>query len=105
MTTKCSAATMSANLTRMLNMSLVIGRSVATGTTRWKVPWPMVRWTWNGKSKHSILFCDFTHRWNGHDYEVQRGHYERKPHPNAQYVAGHWEKRDRGHTWVEGHGQ
>ena len=45
------------------------------------------------------------HRWNGRGYEVQRGHYERKPNPNAQYVAGHWEKRDRGHTWVEGHWQ
>ena len=46
-----------------------------------------------------------SHRWNGRDYEVQRGHYERKPHANAQYVGGHWEKRDRGHTWVEGHWQ
>ena len=45
------------------------------------------------------------HRWNGREYEVQRGHYERKPHANAQYVAGHWEKRDRGHVWVEGRWQ
>ena len=37
MTTKCSAATMSAGLTRMLNMSLVIGRSVIAVTPGWKV--------------------------------------------------------------------
>jgi hypothetical protein len=45
------------------------------------------------------------HRWNGHAYEYQRGHYERKPHPSAQYAPGHWEKQQRGHKWVEGHWQ
>jgi hypothetical protein len=45
------------------------------------------------------------HRWNGRAYEWQNGHYERRPHSNARYVAGHWERRDRGHTWVEGHWQ
>ena len=44
-------------------------------------------------------------RWNGRAYEWQSGHYERRPHSNAQYVAGHWEKRDRGHVWVDGHWQ
>jgi len=45
------------------------------------------------------------HRWNGHAYEVQHGHYEKKPRPEAQYVAGHWEKRGGGHNWIEGHWQ
>ena len=42
------------------------------------------------------------HRWNGRAYEWQRGHYERKPQPNARYNPGHWEKQNRGHRWVEG---
>ncbi len=45
------------------------------------------------------------HRWNGRAYDWQAGHYERRPRPNAQYVTGHWEQRDRGHVWVEGHWQ
>jgi WXXGXW repeat (2 copies) len=43
------------------------------------------------------------HRWNGHVYVWERGRYERRPHGRARYVAGHWERRDRGHTWVDGH--
>ena len=45
------------------------------------------------------------HRWNGRAYEWQRGHYERRPHANARYVAGHWEMRGSGHVWIDGHWQ
>jgi outer membrane biosynthesis protein TonB len=41
------------------------------------------------------------HRWDGHAYVWERGHYERRPRPNARYVNGHWEARGRGHVWVE----
>jgi hypothetical protein len=41
------------------------------------------------------------HRWDGHRYVWERGHYERRPRPDARYVNGHWEARGRGHVWVE----
>ncbi|HTQ04552.1 MAG TPA: hypothetical protein VMI54_11880 [Polyangiaceae bacterium] len=43
------------------------------------------------------------HRWDGHQYVYERGHYERQPHPNARYVPGHWEGRAHGKVWVNGH--
>jgi len=42
-------------------------------------------------------------RWNGHAYLLEKGHYERRPHANAKYVAGHWEERGRGRVWVDAH--
>lgn len=42
------------------------------------------------------------HRWDGHQYQWQAGHYERPPRANARYQAGHWEARGRGKAWVEG---
>ena len=42
------------------------------------------------------------YRWDGHVYVVVRGHYERRPRPNARYNGGHWEPRGRGHVWIEG---
>jgi hypothetical protein len=42
------------------------------------------------------------YRWEGRRYEWSRGHYERRPHPQARYVAGHWVARGRGHVWVDG---
>jgi hypothetical protein len=42
------------------------------------------------------------HRWDGHQYQWQAGHYERPPRPAAHYQAGHWEARGRGKAWVEG---
>jgi hypothetical protein len=41
------------------------------------------------------------HRWDGHRYVWVRGRYDRRPHPNARWSAAHWEKRGRGHVWVE----
>jgi hypothetical protein len=43
------------------------------------------------------------HRWNGREYVWEKGHYERRPRPNAKYVGGHWEQRGRGRAWVDGH--
>lgn len=42
-------------------------------------------------------------RWNGHAYAVERGHYERRPHPGSRYVRGHWERRGRHQVWVDSH--
>jgi hypothetical protein len=42
------------------------------------------------------------HRWDGHHYVWMGGRYERRPHPNAQWRAAHWETRGRGHVWIEG---
>jgi hypothetical protein len=52
-----------------------------------------------------FLWIAGAHRWNGRAYEWQRGHYERKPQPHAQYSPGHWEKQSRGHRWIEGRWQ
>jgi WXXGXW repeat (2 copies) len=43
------------------------------------------------------------HRWDGHKYVYERGHYERPPHSNARYVPGHWEARGQGKVWVNAH--
>ena len=43
------------------------------------------------------------HRWDGHAYQWERGHYERPPRPESRYVQGHWEARGRGKVWVNGH--
>jgi WXXGXW repeat (2 copies) len=43
------------------------------------------------------------HRWDGHNYVWERGHYDRPPRADARYVAGHWEGRGRGKVWVNGH--
>jgi hypothetical protein len=43
------------------------------------------------------------HRWNGRTYVWYPAHDERRPHPHARYVPGHWERRGRGHIWIEGH--
>ena len=42
------------------------------------------------------------HRWDGHQYQWQAGHYERPPRANARYEAGHWEQRGKGKAWVDG---
>jgi hypothetical protein len=44
------------------------------------------------------------HRWDGHAYVWERGHYDRPPRAGSGYVAGHWEQRgNRGKVWVNGH--
>jgi hypothetical protein len=43
------------------------------------------------------------HRWDGHRYVYEGGHYDRPPRANARYVQGHWEARGKGKTWVNGH--
>ncbi len=43
------------------------------------------------------------HRWNGHGYRWERGHYERRPHARARYVPAHWEARGNAHVWMEAH--
>jgi hypothetical protein len=43
------------------------------------------------------------HRWWGGRYVWIRGHYEHRPRPGARYYGGHWERRPRGHVWVEAH--
>jgi hypothetical protein len=43
------------------------------------------------------------HRWDGHRYVWERGHYMRPPHRNARFVPGHWEARGRGKVWINGH--
>ena len=43
------------------------------------------------------------HRWDGHGYVYERGHYDRPPRPNAHYQQGHWEQRGNGKAWVNGH--
>ncbi len=43
-----------------------------------------------------------SYRWDGHRYDWNRGHFERRPRPQARYVAGHWAARGRGHVWVDG---
>jgi hypothetical protein len=43
------------------------------------------------------------HRWDGHNYVYERGHYDQPPRSNAHYVQGHWEQRGKGKTWVNGH--
>jgi hypothetical protein len=40
------------------------------------------------------------HRWDGHRYIYEGGHYDRA---NARYVQGHWEERGKGKVWVNGH--
>ena len=42
------------------------------------------------------------HRWDGHQYQWQAGHYEKPPRSNARYEAGHWEQRGNRKAWVEG---
>lgn len=44
-------------------------------------------------------------RWNGHGYQWERGHYEHRPHPGAQYQSAHWEQQGRNHVWVDGRWQ
>jgi hypothetical protein len=41
------------------------------------------------------------YRWDGHAYGWERGHYERRPHANARWIAPHWEARGRGRVWIE----
>jgi WXXGXW repeat (2 copies) len=43
------------------------------------------------------------HRWDGHGYVYEKGHYENPPRPNTRYQAGHWERRSNGKAWVNGH--
>ena len=43
------------------------------------------------------------HRWNGHAYIWEKGRYERRPRPAANWVPARWEPRANGHVWVEGH--
>jgi hypothetical protein len=43
------------------------------------------------------------HRWDGHGYVYEKGHYDRPPRPNARYEQGHWEQRGNGKAWVNGH--
>jgi hypothetical protein len=43
------------------------------------------------------------HRWDGHAYVWERGHYEQPPRENSRYVQGHWEERKHGKVWVNGH--
>ena len=40
------------------------------------------------------------HRWDGHAYVYEKGHYDRPPRPNARYEQGHWEQRGKGKVWV-----
>jgi hypothetical protein len=40
--------------------------------------------------------------WEGRAYVWHRGHYERRPHVNARWVAPHWEARGRGKVWISG---
>jgi hypothetical protein len=44
------------------------------------------------------------HRYDApsHHYMWTKGRYERRPHPNAQWKAAHWEPRGHQHVWVEG---
>ncbi len=42
------------------------------------------------------------HRWDGHAYVYERGHYEHPPRANARYQQGHWEQRGNGKAWVNG---
>lgn len=42
------------------------------------------------------------HRWDGHRYQWQRGHYEQPPRQSARYNPGHWEARGHGKVWVDG---
>jgi WXXGXW repeat (2 copies) len=43
------------------------------------------------------------HRWDGHAYVWEGGHYEQPPRHGARYVPGHWEERKHGKVWVNGH--
>ncbi|MET0792605.1 MAG: hypothetical protein ABW061_13880 [Polyangiaceae bacterium] len=43
------------------------------------------------------------HRWDGHGYVYEKGHYDRPPRANARYEQGHWEQRGNGKAWVNGH--
>jgi WXXGXW repeat (2 copies) len=43
------------------------------------------------------------HRWDGHKYNWERGHYERPPRENSHFEQGHWEQRGKGKVWVDGH--
>jgi hypothetical protein len=40
--------------------------------------------------------------WEGRTYVWHRGHYERRPHVNARWMAPHWEVRGRGKVWIAG---
>ena len=50
-----------------------------------------------------MVYIQGYHRWDGHAYVWERGHYEKPPRPQARYTAGHWEARGRGKVWVNGH--
>jgi hypothetical protein len=43
------------------------------------------------------------YRWVGGRYELERGHFVRRPRPNARFIQGHWEPHARGKIWIEGH--
>jgi WXXGXW repeat (2 copies) len=43
------------------------------------------------------------HRWDGARYVWVPGHYDRRPHPGAHWVAHHWVHRSGGWVLVEGH--
>jgi hypothetical protein len=50
-----------------------------------------------------MVYVQGNHRWDGHKYVWEKGHYDRPPRPNAHYQQGHWEKRGNGKAWVNGH--
>ncbi|HEX4477572.1 MAG TPA: hypothetical protein VH142_20925 [Polyangiaceae bacterium] len=47
-----------------------------------------------------MVYVQGNHRWDGHKYVWEKGHYDRPPRPNARYEAGHWEPRGHGKVWV-----
>ena len=50
-----------------------------------------------------MVYVQGYHRWDGHAYQWEKGHYERPPRPQARYTPAHWEARGRGKVWVNGH--
>jgi hypothetical protein len=50
-----------------------------------------------------MVWVNGAHRWDGHAYVWEKGHYDRPPRPEARFVQGHWEARGRGKVWVNGH--
>jgi hypothetical protein len=42
------------------------------------------------------------HRWDGHGYVWEKGHWEVPPHPHAVWVAPKWTHRNDGYVFVEG---
>ena len=49
------------------------------------------------------VWVDGYHRWDGARFVWAPGRWERRPHPAAVWVDGHWARHRDGWYWVEGH--